>query len=97
MQYFFGKINFVRKFVSYFAEIVRPLQSMIKKDVEFKLTNFESDFQLYIFASEHSIVIVLTQKDEGCDCPISFMSTNLQGVQLEYPRMDKKAFVYFRK
>ena len=33
MQSFFGKINFVRKFVSSFAEIVWPMQLMMKKDV----------------------------------------------------------------
>jgi len=33
MQSFFGKINFVRRFVLDFAEIVKPLQWMIKKYV----------------------------------------------------------------
>eukprot|EP00253_Pinus_taeda_P001726 PITA_01726 len=36
MQYFFGRMNFVRKFVSGFVEIVRPLQLMMKKDVVYK-------------------------------------------------------------
>lgn len=36
MQAFFGKINFVRKFVSGFIEIVCPLQLMMKKDVVYK-------------------------------------------------------------
>ena len=36
MQSFFGKINFVRKFVSGFVEIVHPLQLMLKKDVMYK-------------------------------------------------------------
>ena len=31
MQYFLGKINFVRRFVPNFAQIVRPLQDIIKK------------------------------------------------------------------
>ena len=38
MQYFLGKINFVRRFISDFAEIVKPLQEMIKKDTNFKWT-----------------------------------------------------------
>ena len=38
MQYFLGKINFVRRFISDFAEIVKPLQEMIKKDSNFKWT-----------------------------------------------------------
>ena len=38
MQSFLGKINFVGKFISYFTEIVKPLQEMIKKDFNFKWT-----------------------------------------------------------
>jgi hypothetical protein len=33
MQSFLGKINFVRRFISDFVEIVKPLQEMIKKDL----------------------------------------------------------------
>jgi hypothetical protein len=33
MQYLFGKINFVRKFIPHFAETIKPLQKMIHKDV----------------------------------------------------------------
>jgi hypothetical protein len=36
MQSFFGKINFVRKFTPDFAETVKPLQKMIRKDADFK-------------------------------------------------------------
>lgn len=38
MQSFLGKINFVRIFISDFAEILKPLQEMIKKDSNFKWT-----------------------------------------------------------
>ena len=38
MQYFLGKINFVRIFISDFAEIVKPLQDMIKKYFNYKWT-----------------------------------------------------------
>ena len=38
IQYFLGKINFVRRFISDFMEIVKPLQEMIKKDFNFKWT-----------------------------------------------------------
>ena len=30
---FLGKINFLRKFISDYAQIVKPMQDMIKKDV----------------------------------------------------------------
>jgi hypothetical protein len=33
MQSFFGKINFVRKFTPDFVETIKPLQKMIRKDV----------------------------------------------------------------
>jgi hypothetical protein len=36
MKLFFGKINFVRKFTPDFTENIKPLQKMIRKDVEFK-------------------------------------------------------------
>jgi hypothetical protein len=36
MQSFFRKINFVRKFTHDFAETIKPLQKIIRKDVEFK-------------------------------------------------------------
>ena len=38
MQSFLGKINFLRRFISEFAEIVKPLQDMIKKDSNFRWT-----------------------------------------------------------
>ena len=41
MQSFFGRINFVRRCVPDFTDIVKPLQRMIKKDVHFKWTPLE--------------------------------------------------------
>jgi hypothetical protein len=35
MQSFLGKINFVRRFVPSFSEMVRPLQNLIKKDLQY--------------------------------------------------------------
>jgi hypothetical protein len=43
MQSFLGKINFVRRFVPSFVETVKPLQDMIKKDIEFKWGPKEKD------------------------------------------------------
>lgn len=39
MRYFFGKINFVRKFITCFAEIVKPLNKMVKKDARIEWSN----------------------------------------------------------
>lgn len=36
MQSFLGKINFVKRFVPSFSEMVRPLQNLIKKDIMYK-------------------------------------------------------------
>jgi hypothetical protein len=36
MQSFLGKINFVRRFVPSFSEMVRPLHNLIKKDVLYR-------------------------------------------------------------
>jgi hypothetical protein len=43
MQSFFGKINFVRKFMPDFPETVKPLQKMIHKDAEFKWDDERKD------------------------------------------------------
>ena len=52
--------------------------------------DFNKVFFLYTFASDQSLVAVLTQKDdENNEAPISFMSTNIQGDELKYPTIDK--------
>ena len=43
MQYFMGTINFVRRFVPYFAQIVKHLQQMVKQNVQFKWTDVEKN------------------------------------------------------
>ena len=58
--------------------------------------NFDNEFILYTFASDHSIVVVLTQKNEDEEeFLVSFMSTGLQGAKFKYPTIDKQAFVVF--
>ena len=101
-----GTINFVWRFVLDFAQIVKPLQKIVKKSVQFKWNDiekdafkyiktstshapsllipyFEKDFIVYTFASYNSLAAVLTQKGElGDEYPIEFMSTRLQGDEL---------------
>ena len=61
-----------------------------------KSPDFDKDFILYTFASDDSLAAVLTQKEEGGDeFPISFMSTGLQGAELNYPAIDKQAYTVF--
>ena len=58
---------------------------------------FNKDFILYTFAYDNSLIAVLTQKEEGGDeFPISFMSTGLHGTKLNYPAIDKKAYIVFK-
>ena len=115
-----GTINFMRRFVPNFSQIVKPLQQMVKQSVQFKWTDveknafsnikiivfhapslkildFDKDFILYTFASDDSLAAVLTQKQDGGDeFPISFMSTGLQGAKLNYPAIDKQAYIVFK-
>ena len=51
MQSFLGKINFVRRFIPSFSEIIRPLQKMIKKDAIFNWGQTEKEsFQIILEA-----------------------------------------------
>jgi hypothetical protein len=52
---------------------------------------------LYTFASNVSYAIVLNQKNvKGYGIPISFMGSSLQGAELNYPNIDKHAYVVFK-
>ena len=43
MQSFMGTINFVRRFVPDFAQIVKPLQQMVKQNEQFKWIEIEKN------------------------------------------------------
>ena len=43
MQSFMGTINFVRRFVPDFSQIIKPLQQMVKQSVQFKWTDVEKN------------------------------------------------------
>eukprot|EP00253_Pinus_taeda_P019632 PITA_19632 len=120
MQSFFRKINFVRKFVSNFAEIVCPMQLMMKKYVVYKRSDeakkafqrikeaiaeapalvsldFGKEFLLYTFTYDVSYALIPTQKnDKGNEVPISYMSSNLQEAELNYPDVEKQGFALFK-
>ena len=66
MQSFFGKINFVRKFVSGFTEIVRPMQLMMKKDVVYRWSDEAKKlFQRIKEAIAEAPVLVSPNFDKG--------------------------------
>lgn len=115
LKSFFGKINFVRKFIAGFAEIVAPLNAMLKQDtlIEWKpeakmafrdikdvimqasvlvSPDFDMDFYIYSFASDHTLAAVLTQRRELGEHLIAFMSTQLKGAELNYSTLDKQAY-----
>jgi hypothetical protein len=52
--------------------------------------DFTKDFYLFSFASEHTIAVVLLQKNsEGYEQPISFFSKSLRDATLNYNIMEK--------
>jgi hypothetical protein len=58
--------------------------------------DFSKYFFLYTFAFDQSLVVVLTQKDDANnEAPVSFMSTDIQGVELNYHAIDKQAYEYY--
>jgi hypothetical protein len=55
--------------------------------------DFTKDFYLFSFASEHTIAVVLLQKNsEGYEQPIAFFSKSLRDATLNYNIMEKQAF-----
>ena len=73
------------------------IKTSISHAPSLKIPNFEKYFTLYTFASDDSLAAVLTQKEDGGDeYPISFMSTGLQGDEMNYPTVDKQYYAAFK-
>eukprot|EP00253_Pinus_taeda_P007298 PITA_07298 len=54
---------------------------------------FDRGFIIFSFASEHTIVAILLQKDDqGCEKPIAFFSKALRYAPLKYKIMKKQAY-----
>eukprot|EP00253_Pinus_taeda_P003000 PITA_03000 len=87
MESFLGKINFLHKLISDYAQIVNLIHEIVNKDTFLKWDkrekevftcikqviveaptlyslDFDKEFFLYTFASNTSLAIVLTEKDE---------------------------------
>jgi hypothetical protein len=54
--------------------------------------DYSRDFQIFSFASDHTIACVLLQKMDGHDQQIAYMSRSLQGSELKYKPMEKHAY-----
>ena len=66
------------------------IKAAISRALVLRSPNFNRDFFLYTFASDQSLAVVLTWKDDGnIEASMSFMHTNLQGDELNYPVIDK--------
>jgi hypothetical protein len=116
IQSFLGKINFFRRFIPNFVEIVKLIIDMLKKKSETKWTSEEKssfqrinkviseapvlaspdytkEFLIFSFASEHTIAVVLLQKnEEGFEQPITFFSKSMRDVELKYNILEKQAY-----
>lgn len=75
--------------------------SRIKKAIEKAPTlyspHFNKGFFLYTFAFDSSLVAVVMKKyDQHNEWPISFMSSILQGHEINYPTIDKQAYIIYK-
>eukprot|EP00253_Pinus_taeda_P025706 PITA_25706 len=107
LQAFLGKINFLRRFISNLAKLIKLLNNMLKKDAKVKwiveakqafeeikmaltrtpiLTSqkFDRDFIIFSFASEHTIAVVLLQKDDE-RCKRKALPLPLRPISTEKP------------
>ena len=126
IQSFISQVNFLRRFIPSFTEILMDITYMLRKDhiikwmVEAKKAfknikqaiseapvlvslDFEKYFLVFSYASEHTVVAVLLQKnDQGEEQPIAFFSKILRDGELKYSIMEKKSYAlvkvlkYFR-
>ena len=58
---------------------------------------FDKDFMIFSFASPHTIVVVLLQKNpDGHEQPISFFSKVLRDAELKYDILEKQAYALIK-
>jgi len=113
IQSFMGKINFLRRFIPNLAETSKPISDVLKNDKEgnsfqhikkvvteapvLVSPQFDKDFLTFSFASPHTIVVVLLQKNpDGHEQPISFFSKVLRDVELKYDILEKQAYALMK-
>jgi hypothetical protein len=73
------------------------IKNAISQSPMLRSLNFNKDFSLYTFASNQSLATILNQKDdENNEAPMLFMSTKLQGDELNYLAIDKLAYAVYK-
>jgi hypothetical protein len=73
------------------------IKAAISRAPVLRSLDFNRDFFLYTFGSDQSLAAILTQKDDdNNEAPVSFMSTNLQGDELNYLAIDKQAYTVYK-
>jgi hypothetical protein len=73
------------------------IKASISRALVLQSPDFNIEFNLYTFTSDQSLAANLTQKDdENNKAPVSFMSTNLQGAEINYPTIDNKAYMVYK-
>jgi hypothetical protein len=78
-------------------EAFENIKTAIANTPSLQSHDFSKYFLLYTFAPDHLLAVVLMQKDEqGDEYPVTFMSTGLQGVALNYTLVDKQAFAFHK-
>ena len=78
-------------------EAFEKIKESIVEAPTLRSPNFDKEFILYTFASNHLIMAVLTQKNEVKEeFLVSFMSIGLQRAKLNYPAIDKQDFAVFK-
>jgi hypothetical protein len=75
----------------------KNIKSTISPAPVLRSPDFNRDFKLYTFTSDQSLAAVLTRKDDANnEASVSFMSTNLQGAELNYPTIEKQAYAVYK-
>ena len=78
-------------------EAFRSIKDCIARSPVLTSPDYSKDLYIFSFASEDTIVGVLSQKNkEGQEQPIAFMSRSLQKSELNYTIMEKKAYALFK-
>jgi hypothetical protein len=73
------------------------IKTRISQALVLRSPDFNKDFFLYTFASNQSLAAVLTQMDDDKnESLISFIRTNIQGGDLNYPTIDKHAYAVYK-